>query len=389
MHDWLSAPASEVESGDIQGDLPWPRIALRGVLGYACSSKEKAVNDDYEATSSATRLSKRGASKGGLARAERLSPEDRRDIARRAAEARWGQSVPVATHTGQLQIGDRIIDCAVLEDGTRVINQTTMLAALDRVGKSRRGEPGGKRAPFLSAANLQPYISHELREMDEPIQYRLHANGARAWGYKAEILPLVCEVYLDARAHNKLAPSQRAVARASEILVRGLARVGIVALVDEATGYQETRARNELQRILQAYVQAELRPWIKVFPDEFFREIYRLQGWEYRPGTSKRTPYVGVLVNKYIYEQLPPGVLDELRRLNPRRESGHRARRFHQFLTANTGNPHLDKQISTVTTLMRISDSKQEFEDLFERAFPPAQPRLPLVIEAEAAEEER
>jgi hypothetical protein len=83
-------------------------------------------------------------------------------------------------------------------------------------------------------------------------------------------------------------------------------------------GFQEVRARRELQRILQAYVQAELRPWIKMFPDEFFEEIYGLEGWEYRPGTSKRTPYVGKLVNRYVYEQLPPGVLDNLRRPEPK-----------------------------------------------------------------------
>ncbi len=148
---------------------------------------------------------------------------------------------------------------------------------------------------------------------------------------------MVCDVYLEARNAHKLDPKQRSVARAAEILVRGLARVGIVALVDEATGFQEVRARDELQRILEAYVQAEFRPWLKMFPDDFFREIYRLQGWEYRPGTSKRTPYVGKLVNKYVYEQLPTGVLDELRRLNPKNERGNPSRRHHQFLTEGTG----------------------------------------------------
>ncbi|MGH9621282.1 MAG: P63C domain-containing protein, partial [Bryobacteraceae bacterium] len=101
--------------------------------------------------------------------------------------------------------------------------------------------------------------------------------------------------------------------------------------------------------------------WIKTFPDEFFEQIYRLQGWEYKPGTSQRVPYVGKLVNKYVYEQLPPGVLDELRRRNPRVDGGYRRHKFHQLLTADTGNPHLDKQISTVTTLMRISEGVSDF----------------------------
>jgi hypothetical protein len=343
------------------------------------------MDDANAASQEAAALSLRGASKGGKARAEKLDPEVRSQIARRAAEARWG-APPSATHVGKIQIGDRVLDCAVLEGEPpiRVINQSTLLAALDRVGKSRRGAgramTGEKRAPFLSAMNLQPFISDELKALDSPIAYTL-PTGGRAWGYRAEILPKVCSVYLEAREHRALAPKQASVARAAEVLVRGLAEVGIVALVDEATGYQETRARHELQQIIQAYIQAELRPWLKVFPDEFFQEIYRLQGWEYRPGTSKRTPYVGHLVNKYVYQQLPPGVLQDLQERNPRTEKGYRAHKHHQFLTADTGNPHLDKQIATVTTLMRIANSKQEFEDLFERAFPPPNPRLPLVIE--------
>jgi P63C domain len=118
-----------------------------------------------------------------------------------------------------------------------------------------------------------------------------------------------------------------------------------------------------------------------MFPDEFFREVYRLQGWEFKPGTSKRTQLVGRLVNKYIYDQLPPGVHEELRRLNPRTEKGYRLRKHHQHLTVDTGHKHLDRQIAAVTTLMRISDSKEQFEELFEKAFPPPQPRLPLEID--------
>jgi hypothetical protein len=296
--------------------------------------------------------------------------------------------VPAAPYIGELRIGDRQLDCAVLEDGTRVINQTTMQLALDRTGGARRG-PGARSLPLLSALNLQKFVSDELREIaTTPIAYR-PASGGKAFGYPAEILPMVCEVYLEAREQRALTRNQLPVARAAELLMRGLARVGIVALVDEATGYQEVRARAELQKILEAYVTAEFRPWTKMFPDEFFEQIYRLQGWEYRPGTAKRTQFVGHLINRYIYEQLPTGVREELNRLNPRNAHGNRVRRFHQFLTADTGNPHLDKQISTVTTLMRISNSQHEFRMLFERAFPPSIPRLPLVIEIPELEEAR
>lgn len=323
------------------------------------------------------------ASSGGRARAERLTADERKAIARNAALARWGDASAAAISDGVLVIGDREIRCAVLTDGQRVLSQQTVLQTLGRArsAKGRQGSQSGL-PPFLAAANLQEFISDDLREMLDSIPYR-PLTGGRAWGYRAEILPMVCDVYLEARKAGRLTKNQEPVADICEILVRGLARVGIIALVDEATGYQDIRARDELRRILDHYVQDELRPWTKMFPDAFFREIYRLQGWEYKPGTAKRTPYVGKLINKYIYQQLPPGVLEELRELNPVTGNGRRKHKHFQFLTDETGNKHLDRQISTVTTLLRISDNKVQFEDLFERAFPPPNPRLPLVVPTE------
>ena len=334
-------------------------------------------------------LVSRVASEGGKARAEQLTRSERSEIARAAAIARWGTDTVAAINDGALVIGDGEIRCAVLADGRRVLAQQTVLRTLGRArsAKGRTGGATGGIPPFLAAANLQEFISEELRGLFDPVPYR-PLTGGRAFGYRAEILPMVCDVYLAARKAEKLTKAQEPIAEICEILVRSLAKVGIIALVDEATGYQEVRARDELRRILEMYVQAELRPWVKMFPDEFFQEIYRLQGWDYRPGSAKRTPYVGKLINKYIYEQLPPGVLDDLRERNPRTEKGYRRHKHHQYLTADTGNTHLDRQISTVTTLLRIANSQDEFESLFERAFPPPQMRLPLVLEGPHEDEE-
>ena len=356
------------------------------VLAYAYSSKhtqEFQMPKDENVEKSARELSQRGASSGGKARAQNLMPEERSDIARQAARARWGSTIVDAPYSGTIVIGDFEIKCAVTTDGTRLINQNTFLRALGRDPRPKGGTGSQSSVvpAVLSAKNLQPFVSDKLREMSEPVEYRPESGGGTSQGYKALILPEVCDVYLDARAAGVLHHTQERVASAAEILMRGLARVGITALIDEATGYQETRARRELQKILEAYIAEELRPWTKMFPDEFFKQVYRLQGWEYRPGTAKRTPYVGKLINAYIYEQLPPGILETLREKNPRTASGRRAHKHHQLLTTNTGSPHLDRQIATVTTLMRISSDKKEFEELFEKAFPPPQERIPLVIE--------
>jgi len=314
-------------------------------------------------------------SEGGRARARSLSPERRAEIATRAAEARWAKDVKEARYAGALIIGDKRIDCAVVEDGTRILSQGTVLEALDRAKSMGRRQSSGeaaKRAPFLSANNLEPFISDELSELLEPVHYKLPGSRFVSVGYRAEALPLICDVYLAARVAGRLQPSQDAAAAASEILMRSLARVGIVALVDEATGYQEVRARDELQVILNAYVAESFRPWVAVFPQEFFREIYRLYGWDYKPGKSKRPGYVGKIINQYVYDQLPDGVLDELQKVNPRLPSGNRSRKHHQHLTVDTGNVHLDRQILTVTTLMQVSDDLDQFKGLFDRRFPAA-----------------
>jgi hypothetical protein len=229
--------------------------------------------------------------------------------------------------------------------------------------------------PFLVAENLKPFISDELKQSTTPIVFRNLKSG-RAFGYDAMLLPMVCEVYLNARDEKKLLKGQEHIAEACYVLMKGLARVGIIALVDEATGYQEQRAKDELARILQLYVQEEYRPWTATFPEEFFRQIYRIHGWPFRPGNARRTQFIGHLINRYVYGELPPGVLAELRRLNPVTDRGYRRRKHFQ---------HLDRQIMTVITLMRISDSKDDFEGHFAKAFGkpmrPVQQRLPLVIE--------
>ena len=317
-------------------------------------------------------------SMGGKARSEKLAPHERSEIAREAALARWGASslLPRETHTGILKIGDMEIPCSVLDNGMRVLSTRGVTRAMGarktgtpNVADSSDSSGAPQLPPFLASASIRPHIPEDLMvRLISPLQYKPKHGGRTAYGYEATLLPRICEVILDARKNLK--SNQRHLASTAETLIRGLARVGIIALIDEATGYQEQRARDELSKILEAYISAELMPWVKRFPDEFFKQIYRLQGWSYRPGSAKRTPYVGKLINKYVYEQLPPGVLEELRRRNPVTAAGYRRYKHFQYLTVDTGNPHLDKQITAATIIMRISDDKRQFEDNFDKAFP-------------------
>lgn len=343
-------------------------------------------------------LSALGAAKGGKARKKALSPEERSEIARYAAERRWGVQqlarLPKETHTGILPIGDKEIPCGVLENGIRVLSTRGVTRTLGGRQTGTRGpQSGGQRGapqlpPFLTSAAIRPFISDELLvRLIAPIEYKPMKGGRTAFGYEARLLPDICRVILAARRAKALKSNQLRFADAAEILLNSLADVGIIALVDEVTGYQADRAKDELLKILEAYISPELLPWTRRFPDEFFREIYRLHGWQFRPGQRKGPLYVGKIVNKFIYEKLPPGVLPALRQRNPVTEAGYRKHKHHQFLTPDTGHSHLDKQITAVMTLMRASDDRSQFKRLFEKAFQKRGQQLALSLHAEEDEE--
>jgi P63C domain-containing protein len=337
-------------------------------------------------------------SKGGRERAKRLSPNERTDIAKKAAEARWARygdlsSVPRAICGGPdkpLRIGDVEIPCYVLEGGRRVIHQRGMVSALgmSRGGSSRGG--GDRLAHFVAQKTLSPYVSKELVEVTgQPLVFRT-MSGSLAYGYDATVLAEICESILEARKEGVLSKQQEHLADKAEILIRAFARVGVIALIDEATGYQKIRARDELQQILTAYIAEELLPWSKQFPDSFYEQLYRVRGWDYRPGSNKRTAYVGKLTNLLIYEQLPPGVLEELKKKNPVDPATKRRRKtHHQHLSEEVGHPHLQKQINAITTLLRASpDGKWGFfQRLFNTAFPPKQRNLFEELDTEYSDE--
>ena len=310
-------------------------------------------------------------SRGGVARAKAMTASERSEAASLAAKERWTieRGLPRETHAGQIRIDQLAIDCAVLDNGARVLSTR----GLGRVFGSRMTGTNGalKVPPFIASNAFIPFISEELMvRLTRPIIYRPKQAGRTAFGYEATLLLDICNVLLDARERGVLVRRQQLeYAAIAQVLVRAFAKVGIIALVDEATGYQADRARDELQTLLRAYVAEELMPWVKRFPNEFFRQVYRIQGWKYTEGVTKSPRYVGKVINRYIYGALPAPVLDELRRRNPT-VNGHRKVQHHRLLTDDVGHPQLASQVAIVTALMRASKGKDEFDRLFRAACP-------------------
>jgi hypothetical protein len=148
---------------------------------------------------------------------------------------------------------------------------------------------------------------------------------------------------------------------AADILMRGLANVGIIGLVDEATGYQRYRARDALAKILEEFIAKELRPYVRTFPDEFYENLFRLRGMQYPRDSVKRPRYFGHLTNDLIYARLAPGVLEELRAVTPRREDGRLKHPFTRRLTEDIGHPKLREHLASVVTIMKLSNEYDDF----------------------------
>ncbi len=316
------------------------------------------------------------ASLGGKARGKALTADQRRSMASEAASARW--DLPKAMHSGQFVINGKRIACEVLETGKRLLTQEAFRTAI--------GDPGRVTVidgmpPFLVADNLKPFISDRLRESTTAIFFR-DEIGARRAGYEASLLPMVCEVYrkLNDQFHasGKPIPSKQAhIIATCELLERGIASAGgIVALIDKVTGYQAAQAKEKLVEILETSVAEELRPWIRRFPDQLFLQLFHLQGEEFKPGSNPNPADVAEFINEYIYKRLPPDVVSGLRGSARKTEKRYRRQSRLQSLIAKTGNPHIDQQISIVTTLLKIARNKAEFQSLFNRAFSPKEPMV-------------
>ena len=314
-----------------------------------------------------------GKARGAAARAEALTPARRKEISASAlAEKKRRALLPkVIKKGGDLNIAGVSIPCAVIEgpggDPIRVITENGISNALlgTRSGASKRlkkkAEDDGALLPvFLAPSQLKPFINKHLG--NGPLAALEYVDGSRVVrAYNAELLPSVCDVWLDARQSGALQKQQLPKAQQAEILTRGLARVGIVALVDEATGYQRDRAKDALAKILEAFVAKEIQPYLKTFPADYYENLFRLYKLPYPPDGNKswRPAFFGHVTNDVVYSRIAPELLPELKRAASKAE---RKARLHQWLTQETGHPKLKEHLSSIVTIMKLSDSPDDFK---------------------------
>jgi hypothetical protein len=346
---------------------------------------EVIVEEESKSSKAGRALSKLGASKGGDARAAKLTQQQRTDIARKAVQARWakekgypaivlvpeeaatGALIPTAKHKGFLNLLEVNIPCYVLDNGQRVIGRTATTEMLS--GFKAQGDLEG----YLRSQNLKPFIDIDLivAKMTSFRLPEIEQLGREAKGLPADLLIEICQslvAALQASQENppklKLTPRQLGMAVKASMFLAACAKVGLDALIDEATGYQYVREEDALQVKLRAYLEKEMRKWEKTFPDELWLEFGRLTNWH--GSVTNRPKYWGQLVMALVYEYIDPDVAKWLKENAPKPKKGQN---YHQWLTSQYGLRKLVEHLWMLVGIARTCHNMDELKHKMEQTF--------------------
>jgi hypothetical protein len=275
------------------------------------------------------------------------------------------------THQGKWKVYDEFdIDCYVTNNGIRLLSLRGTARALDI-----KGNGSGGLLRNLQSKWLQPYLSDQLKEWilsatNEKIKPIEVLFGPPIIPFKASFLVDICKAYILANNDKALLESQMRTYYRLISLMTAFAKVGIDAMVDEITGYQEDRRKDELQKILKLYISEEFLEWTKMFPEEFYEQIFRLKGWgSFQKAGQKMPQVVGQYTNDIVYERLPDRVLVELKKKVRKSEKGNNLVKLHQGLSKDYGISHLEKHLIAVVALMKASLCWEHFLEMLDKTY--------------------
>lgn len=294
--------------------------------------------------------------KGGNARRDKLTREERKAIAKKGAAARWGVK---ASHKGNFQEQLGIdVECYVLEDDkkTAVISQTGMASAL---GLSPRGNALPR---FLANKVMSDAVGAEFRKkMENPLKFQYGTGGAGAppatiHGFDSSLLIDLCNAII--ASEKKLGPRYAAIAKQAHLIVGASARLGIRDLVYALAGYNPTT--EEVIAAFKLYVLEEAKKYEPEFPNELYMQWHRLYNLAVpergKPWTFK---YLTVQHVYFPIAKSNGNLLALLRALKAK--GGDRSKKLFQFLN-DIGARALRMQLGRILEMAESSPDKATYE---------------------------
>ena len=146
------------------------------------------------------------------------------------------------SHEGELILGENVepISCYILKNGDRILSTAGVQRALGlETGENQRSS--GRMDEILNSKAVTRSLSDNKTSANFQT-ITCYRGKQKISAFRAESLPEICEVLLKARDfalknNLELGSRQKSVIEHADILIRSFAKVGIIALVDEATGY--------------------------------------------------------------------------------------------------------------------------------------------------------
>lgn len=290
-----------------------------------------------------------------------------------------------------LVLGSTKLECYVLEDGTRVFSGNGLQKALN----FPKNAGGTALNNMLNTGELSRVITDEIQQKIENRKafIRPGAGGAlsKTYGYDATLLIDICNLLIESNNQGILTEKQKEYAKISQIIVSSVAKVGIIGLIDETTGYvtHKNRAKDELTKFLSQFMREEAARWVKTFDDNFFEMIYKMRGWNWNY-TSKHPGVVGKWINDIVYERLAPMILSELRKKNPKNSNNIRLKKHHQFLSDEIGYPKLKSHLEALHAIAILSDYRwDKFMKNIDKAYPKQYQQLDLNLDFDDYQEDK
>lgn len=308
-----------------------------------------------------------GKAVGAKKLAASMTPEQRKERATKAADARWkrhkstaapkADGLPVALYKGALDLLGADLPCYVLNNGQRVIGRTAYTEALTKI------KGGGDLEKYLGVSSLRRFIDLDL-VLEGMVAFSLpEVEGLErnVKGLPADLAVEIWRGFVNAMAAHLVSPERVLTARQMEMaihasaLLGACAKVGLDALIDEATGAQYDRASDALRVKLKAYLEDEMRKWEKTFPDDLWVEFARLTNWK---GTvTQRPKYWGKLVMELVYGYLDSDVAKWLKDNAPEPKKGQN---YHQWLSGQYGLKKLVEHIWMLIGTARTCENMVE-----------------------------
>lgn len=259
-----------------------------------------------------------------------------------------------------LIIGDLELPCYVLENGMRVFSGRGIQKALGSTSNS-----GTWLSTFINSGDMNGVLteikagdSTVFERLSNPVKFeRIGAGGSQSvtYGYEATLFIDLCDAIIKAGEFGL--DIDPVFVKHANIIMRAVAKTGIIALVDEATGYDKERIKGKelLQDFLRQYLQEEIAKWVKTFPDQFFEDLYKMRHWDWER-TTKRPGIVGKWINDIVYSRLAPALPHALDKLNPKNTNGNRGHKHHQNLSRDIGLPRLRQHLEAVHAIAVVSN---------------------------------